>query len=109
MKTEQEIEWTKFLKFFTEQNEGRPTRLGVFECDGDKVNDYWLEAGLPLTGIDVDTKDERPSVQIIVENFTHEVKDAVNLVFRLGLNGDEDGIDISSADRKTTVLRFESQ
>lgn len=107
MKAEKQHEWTKFLKFFSEQNEGRPTRIGVFECDRDKVNDYWLEDGLPLVGIDIDTKGERPSVQIIVGNFTHEVKDAVKLVFRLGVEADEDGMDVSNAAGQTTILRFE--
>ena len=42
-------EWTKYLRFFAEQNAGRPTRLGVFEHDGNILNDYWLEDGLPLS------------------------------------------------------------
>lgn len=107
MKAQKQHEWTKFLKFFTEQNAGRPTRLAIFERNGDAVNDYWLENGLPLTGIDVDTKDELPSVQIIVDSFTHEVKDAVNLIFRFSVKGDEDGIDITNAVGQTTILRFE--
>jgi len=108
MKAQTQHEWTKFLKFFSEQNVGRPTRIGVFECDGDKVNDYWLENGLPLTGIDIDTKKELPSVQITVGNFTHEVKDAVKLLFHFSLAGDEDGLNISCGNGQTTVLRFEN-
>ena len=102
-------EWTKFLKFFSEQNAGRPTRLGVFERSGDVVNDYWLENGLPLTGIDIDTKKELPSVQITVGNFTHKVDSAVKLLFHFSLSGNEDGIDISCANGQTTVMRFESK
>lgn len=109
MKAQRQHEWTKFLKFFSEQNAGRPTRIGVFQCDGDKVSDYWLEDGLPLMGIDIDTKGERPSLQIIVGNFTHEVKDAVKLVFKFGVESDEDGIDISNDSGQTTILRFESE
>lgn len=102
-------EWAKYLRFFGEQNAGRSTRLGVFERNGDVVTDYWLENGLPLTSIDIDTKMERPSVQITVGTFTHEVKDAVKLLFHFSLTGDEDGIDISCADGQTSVLRFETK
>ena len=100
-------EWLKFLKFFSEQNAGRPTRLGVFERCGDFVNDYWLENGLALVSIDVDTKKELPSIRIKADGLTHEVADAVKLNFHFSLGGDEDGIDISSADGQTTIMRFE--
>ena len=102
-------EWTKFLKFFSEQNAGRATRLGVFERKNDVVNDYWIENGLPLVRIDIDTKKELPSVQITVGSFTHEVESAVNLLFHFSLSGNEDGIDISGANGQTTVMRFESK
>jgi hypothetical protein len=102
-----EHEWTKYLKFFGEQNAGRLTRLGVFERNGDVVNDYWLESGLPLVSLDIDPSSERPSIQVTVGEFTHEVNDAVKLDFHFGFAGDEDGIDISGTDGRTTVLRFE--
>ena len=104
-----EHEWTKFLKFFSAQNAGRPTRLGVFERSNNVVNDYWLENGLPLVGIDIDTNAELPSVQITVGNFTHMADNAENLLFHFSLSGNEDGIDISCAHGQTTVLRFESK
>lgn len=100
-------EWTKYLRFFSEQNAGRLTRLGVFERNGDVVTDYWLESGLPLKGIDMDTRGDRQSVQITVGNYTHEVKEAVKLVFQFSYAGDEDGIDVSDDNGRTTVLRFE--
>lgn len=101
-------EWAKFLEFFSEQNAGRPTRIGVFETVGDTVNDYWLEDGLPLVGIDMDTSSKQPSIQIIVGSMTHEVKHVLKVVFRLGINGDEDGIDVVNTEGQTTILRFES-
>lgn len=104
-----EHEWAKFLMFFSEQNSGRPTRLGVFERSGDVVNDYWLENGLPLVGVDIDPKKELPSIQITVGDLTHEVSDAVRLQFHFSLAGDEDGIDISCATGQTTILRFENK
>ncbi len=102
-------EWTKFLRFFSEQNAGRLTRLGVFERNDGVVNDYWLESGLPLSSIDVEARGERPSVQITVGNFTHDVHDAVRLVFQFNNAGDEDGVDVVGADGRTTLLRFESR
>ncbi|CAN5559990.1 hypothetical protein BH10ACI3_BH10ACI3_10220 [soil metagenome] len=100
-------EWTKYIKFFSEQNLGRLTRLGIFERNADVVTDYWLESGLPLTGIDIDAHEDQPSIQITVGNFTHEVKHADKLAFKFSDSGDEDGIDISGADGRMTVLRFE--
>jgi hypothetical protein len=102
----QQHEWTKFLKFFAEQNAGRPTRLGLFERSGEVVTDYWLENGLPFVGVDIETKTAMPTVRMTVGNFTHEIKDASNLSFRFSLDGNEDGIDISCADGRTTVMRF---
>ena len=99
--------WATFLKFYSDQNEGRKTRLGVFENADDVVTDYWLESGLPLIGIDIDTHDEPPSISITVGNFTHEVKNAVKLAFKFGEAGDEDGVDVSDASGRMTILRFE--
>lgn len=105
---ERQHEWTKHLKFFSEQNAGRLTRLAVFERNSDVVTDYWIESGMPFTGIDIDPRDGQPSIRITVGSFTHAVNDAVKLVFNFSLAGDEDGIDISGGDGRTTVLRFET-
>lgn len=59
--------WTEFLTLFSEQNQMRPTRLGVFEGEPGAMRDYWLEDGLPLTGIDVDTHAEgAPTIEIML-------------------------------------------
>ena len=99
-------EWTRFLRFYSEQHRGRPTRLGVFEPTGDTVTDYWLESGLPLTGIDV-SDEAKPLVQVIVGDMTHEIEGPRSLIFRFTDAGDEDGLDITDKDGRTTVLRFE--
>lgn len=104
-----ERDWTKFIKFYLEQNAGKPTRLGVFERDGAIVTDYWIESGLPLTEIDIEMCQARPSVQITVGSYTQEVKNVSSLAFRFSLAGDEDGIDLCSADGRTTLLRFERE
>ena len=95
--------WKNFLNLYGEQNLGRATRLGVFEGE----NDYWLENGLPLIGLDIDTHGEMPTIEIMLENFTHTIKNAQKLKMNFGLNGSDDGLDITDADGATTILRFE--
>ncbi len=97
------------MKFYTENKVDRPTRLGVFERQGDTVNDYWLESGLPFIGIDIDTRRDLPSVPISIGDICHAVVDAVDMAFHFSASGDEDGVDIKSNNGNTTVLRFEKQ
>ncbi len=101
-------EWSKYMRFYTENNAGRATRLGIFERNGGVVNDYWLESGLPFVGLDVDAHHDLPAVQISVGELCHEVNNAVDMVFHISASGDEDGIDITSSDGNITVLRFEN-
>ena len=101
--------WTKFLKFYTEANAGRPTRLGVFEKNGDYTTDYWLEDGLPFVGIDADRDDGVRSVQIFAGQMTHSVPRAEKITFHLALSQMEDGFDVIDADGTLTMLRFENQ
>jgi hypothetical protein len=100
--------WTTFLKSYTEQNKERPARLGVFENQSDIFNDYWLEAGLPFNGIDVDTQGALPDIEILLGEFSHKIEGARTLKVHFSQDGDEDGIDISDMDGKTTILRFET-
>jgi hypothetical protein len=96
--------WSTFLKFFNEQNEGRPTRVGVFE-DG---NDFWLESGLPMAGIDIDPAGGSPTISILLGTFTHTVRNVRSMKVLYTQSGEEDGIDFVDAEGKITVLRFES-
>ncbi|HKP68624.1 MAG TPA: DUF5335 family protein [Pyrinomonadaceae bacterium] len=96
-------QWKDFLRYFGEKNEGRPTRLGVFE----NGNDYWLEDGLPLTGVDLDPGKASTSVQIMLGNFTHTVRDVSRLTFHMSNDGNSDGVDVTDADGKVSMLRFE--
>lgn len=99
--------WTTFLKCYSEQNMERPTRLGVFENRSDIFNDYWLEDGLPLRGMGVDTHGELPDIEILLGEFSHRIEGARTLKVHFSQEGDEDGIDISDVNGKTTILRFE--
>ena len=100
-------EWPAFLKSYGARNAGRPTRLGVFETNDGVTDDYWLEDGLPLVGLDIAPKDDRTEVEIFLDSFTHSIADATRLV-SIEDDGREQGIDIAGADGKTTVMRFET-
>jgi hypothetical protein len=105
---DKQTDWTEFLNFFTEQNTGRRTRLGVFELNKDVVNDYWIEDGLPLAGLSMDTADGETTVHVTVGEMTHEVKGAIKLTAHFTSSGYEDGLDILTRDSRVTILRFES-
>lgn len=95
--------WKSIFKFFADENGGRLTRLGVFE-GGD---DYWIESGLPLTGIVVDERGELPAVEIVLGDYTHTVRNAMEAKIVLSHSGEEDGLDIKDSAGATTILRFE--
>ena len=106
--TRSQHEWTKHLKFFSEQNSGRPTQLGVFEPSSGAAADYWIECGQPLFGVDLDMRGDTIAVQIRAGSLTHETKNVVKLSFQLTASGEEDGLDVLDADGRLTVLRFET-
>jgi hypothetical protein len=101
-------EWSKYLKFFSEQNAGRPTRLGVFERNGDSIADYWLESGGKLLGVDIDKSGDRTKLQILIGEMEHIVNEPQQVKFILSRSGDEDGFNITDSEGGTTVLRFET-
>ena len=101
--TAKQPQWQEFLRFFGEKNEGRPTRLGVFE----NGNDYWLEDGLPLVGVDLDPGKANASVQIMLGRYTHTIRAVSRVTFHLSSDGNSDGVDVTDADGKVAMLRFE--
>jgi hypothetical protein len=102
--TGKELAWTRYLRFYGEQNQGRRTRLGVFD-DG---NDFWIEDGLPLTGIDFDTGDGGLTTQLMLgESLTHTIPKTRTVRITFSLSEMNDGLDITDAEGKTTILRFE--
>ena len=101
--------WNKFVDVYSSLNAGRRTRLGVFELNKDVVNDYWIEDGLPLVGLSVERAGATHSVQIMIGEMTHDVREAIKLTIHFTNTGLEDGIDILDRDNRVTVLRFEGQ
>ena len=103
--TKKQLSWTIFLRFYSNQNVGRPTRLGVF-ANG---TDYWLEDGLPLSGIDYEMHGDSLTIQIMIGGqLTHSIKNVKNVQFNFSLDEINDGLDITDNDGRTTILRFES-
>lgn len=116
-KTETQHNWSAFLKFFSQQNRMRPTRIGVFEGEPGAMNDYWIEDGLPLQGVDIDARgDNAPTVEIMLGNtekpdlrhLTHTVAKTRFIRIILSVTGEADGLDIEDALGRTTILRFEN-
>ena len=109
--------WAPFINFFSNQNRKRPTRISVFEGAPEEMEDYWLEDGLPLTGIDIDTHGkESPTIEIMLgdatkadsRHMTHVVSGARSVKIVLSASGDADGLEIVDAEGKTTILQFEN-
>ena len=93
----------------------RPTRLAVFAGEPGSMEDYWIEDGLPLAGIDLDEHDEdSPHVEIMLgdasapdsRHMTHIVTGVRRVKLELGAGGN-DGLDLEDANGEVTLLRFE--
>ena len=100
-------EWSKFTKLFNAEYKGQETRLCLFDNQNGVKNDYWIEGGLPLVGVDVETDRGAPNVRIRVGNLSHSVPNAIRISFSFSAAADEDGLEIVDAAGRTTVLRLE--
>lgn len=109
--------WKAFIDLFSSRNNSRQTRLGVLTGPPESMEDYWLEDGLPLAGVDADVHGEAlPSVEIMLgdmqnaesRRLTHVVSNARNLKIILSAQGDADGLDVEDSDGRITMLRFEN-
>jgi hypothetical protein len=102
-----------WLRLFSEQHSERPTRLGVFVREGDGLQDYWIEDGLPLAGIDAEANGAA-NIEIMLgredgeRHLTHSVKNARAIKIEISVDGQKDGLEITDADGKITILRFEN-
>lgn len=101
-----ETNWAEFLQDYSSRNVDRPTRLGVFErCNGN-ANDFWIEDGLPLLALDTYSNKDKVCVDILFDNYTHQIDQVARIVYIDGEAGDQ-GLDISDMNGRTTILRFE--
>ena len=117
-KTKTQHNWNEFIKLFSRQNRFRPTRIGVFEGEPGNMTDYWLEDGLPLEGIDIDSNGANaPSVEIMLgspekagsRTFTHKIERARFAKIVLSVSGESDGLEIENDEGAVTILRFENE
>lgn len=106
-KQEQTTEWSKFTQLFNTEYTGRETRLGVFDRQNGVMNDYWIEDGLPLVGVDVENHCGSRNVRIRVGDLSHYVPNAIKMSFTFAAAEGEDGLEIMDAEGRTTVLRLE--
>ena len=94
----------------------RPTRVEVLGAAREVASDYWLEDGLLLAGVDLDTDRERdPYVELMLQrpsssktHMTHTVAG----VRRLGLetlDGRDAALEIEDGEGGLTIVRFESE
>ena len=100
-------ECKEFLRKFSTRHRRARTRVGVFEMRDGVVNDLWIEDGLPLVGIDVDTKQRSPTMGIVFEHFRHSIENVSTIT---QVNDSEEvgeGLDIGDEEGNTTALRFE--
>ena len=112
----EQTQWTNYLAEYTRRNRGRPTRLEVIGgVDGD---DFWLECGLPLTGIDTDTHGkDAPLVEIMLggrsaqesdKHVTRSIARVRRVTPETSEDGRDQGLEIEDSESVTTILRFET-
>ena len=76
---------------------------------GDIVDDYWIENGAKLSGIDTDLSSSTPAIEIMLEGYTHVATNPKSFKVYYSQDGGEEGIDLCDGEGCTTVLRFESR
>ena len=114
MKSEEKSErWKAYVAEFNRQNKTRPSRLGIIK-PGDRMEDYWLEDGLPFAAIGLENGGSAPIIEMMLgaegdaeRNVTHTVRGVKTLTLRLTDDGRDDGLDVQDVEGTTTLLRFE--
>lgn len=109
--------WKENLADFGARNHLRPTRLEVLGPDRNFESDFWLEDGLLLTAIDLDTDRERgPFVEIMLQASkttpTNHMTHSVAGVKRIALNiegSQDEGLEIEDSQGTVTIMHFESE
>ena len=111
------LAWQADLAAFCKRNNMRPTRLEVLGPAREVESDFWLEDGLLLAGIDLNTDGERGTyVDIMLQAPSASSKDhmthTVGAVKRLELetaDGSDKALEIEDGEGKITIMHFEIQ
>ena len=115
MQTATKHEWADFLRLFVERAEDMPTRLGVFVDEPRGIQDYWVEDGLALAGIAVETGTDGPDIEMMFRprnnglgnHFTRSVRGVRSVNIKLAPDHMDDALEVRDREGQTTVLRFE--
>lgn len=109
--------WKANLATFGARNHMRPTRLEVLGADRTIESDFWLEDGLLLAGLDLDTHGESgPVVEILLkvpgavsqEHMTHSIAGVKRIKLETA-NGQDEGLEIEDKEGAITIMRFETE
>ena len=111
------LSWESYLAAFGKRNNMRPTRLEVLGPAREVESDFWLEDGLLLAGIDLDTDDERGTcVEIMLQtpsaSSTNHMTHSVAGVKRVELETTDErdaALEIEDRDGRVTIMHFESE
>ena len=111
------LSWKSDLAAFGKRNNMRPTRLEVLGQALEVESDFWLEDGLLLAGIDLDTDGESGTcVEIMLQapsassknHMTHTVAGVKRL--ELETTDDRDSaLEIEDGEGRVTIMHFESE
>src|SRR6185369_2761479 len=109
------LSWQSDLAAFGERNNMRPTRLEVLGPAREVEADFWLEDGLLLAGIDLDSDEERGTcVEIMLQAPSNSSKNhlthTVASVKRLELettDGRDAALEIKDGEGGVTIMHFE--
>lgn len=100
-----------FVKEFTNNNLSRPTRLEIFDEMGAQTEEH----GLPLKGIDLETKGaEAPRVEIMLggegteaRHLAHTITNVKRVYLKIGEDNRDEVLEIESEKGVKTLLHFE--
>ena len=110
------LSWQSDLAAFGKRNNMRPTRLEVLGPTRDVESDFWLEDGLRLSGVDLNTDGERGTcVEIMLQappasgknHMTHTVAGVKRFVLET-IDGHDGGLEIEDEAGSVTIMHFES-
>jgi hypothetical protein len=108
--------WQSDLAGFGKRNNMRPTRLEVLGPVREFESDFWLEDGLLLAGIDLETDGERGTcVEIMLHapsassknHMTHTVAGVKRVELETTDGGDVE-LEIEDEEGQVTIMHFES-
>jgi len=109
------LSWQTDLADFGKRNNLRPTRLEVLDPAREVESDFWLEDGLLLAGVGLNTDGERGTcVEIMLQapsitsrnHMTHIVAGVQRLELET-TDGRDKALEIEDGEGKVTIMQFE--